>query len=87
MVDQADANAETIFINWRTITHMINSQPKFAELDPPRALEVKFLAKNVSAKSSRLLSTSNDGFSAAQRGNIFALGLFTRATRTARGVL
>lgn len=45
VVDRAVADAGTVSINWRSITHMINSQPKFAELDPPVALEVKFLAK------------------------------------------
>lgn len=87
VVDRAVANAGTVFINWRSITHMINSQPKFAELDPPIVLEVKFLAKKIPAKSRCSLSVSNDGISAAERGNLFALGLFIRATRPARGDL
>lgn len=87
VVDRAVADAGTVSINWRSITHMINSQPKFAELDPPVALEVKFLAKKIPAKSRCSLSASNDGISAAERGNLFALGLFIRATRPARGDL
>ncbi len=68
MAGQADANAETNFINWRSIIQMINSQTKFGELDPPEALKVKF-----PAKSSDILSTFNDGSSAVEGGKRFVL--------------
>lgn len=73
LADQADANAETIFINWRSIIQMINSQTKFGELDPPEALKVKFPAKNIPAESSDILSTFNDGSSAVEGGKRFVL--------------
>ncbi len=82
VVNRADANADTVFINWRSIMHTINSQPKFAELDPQRALEVKFLAKNIRAKSGSLLSTRNNGISAAEVRLLFA---FIRPFNDAKG--